>query len=322
MVEAAEVLDVTEPNFHVGKAKSVMSDRGFVILRNLFPEHIVQETVQSAKIWLAQPAVAGAAGYWKVDHPKKILNSFILGGGVVELLLNELVLDIVDSLMEGECVLAETNLKLDRPTKYSYFPLHSDFAAGWSKGPNTGFTLTKSDMQHVLGVGGAIYLHDTTEGAFSYCDGTHRLGSPHGQNLSAYPEQERDQILAKCVRCDGKKGDLVLFDDRGFHGPAQPSSHERLVIIVDYYRVSTFGRSQVSPMPIWSSDIARLSPRQLRAAGAGATYMIRPEDYSFTRFKRSRMYSLVIWLIEYAFILNHLKAELRSWIKKRVGRWV
>ena len=57
------------------------------------------------------------------------------------------------------------------------------------------------------------------------------------------------------MRCDGQAGDLVLFDDRGFHGPDQPTNADRTVILLDYYRVDTLGRVQVS-MPIWSSDIA------------------------------------------------------------------
>jgi len=166
-------------------------------------------------------------------------------------------------------------------------------------------------MQNVIGIGGALYLHDTSDGAFFFCDGTHKLMSPRGQDLRKYPKHERDDILARRVRCDGKKGDLVLFDDRGFHGPDQPSQTSRLVILLDYYRVATFGRTQVSPMPIWSTDLAKMNARQLRAAGAGAEYLVSPLENTQGRFARNPLYGLIGKAIELSYVLQHWKANLR-----------
>jgi hypothetical protein len=317
MPQPPDILDVTATEFSVERAAQIIRARGFVVLRNLFPKSLFDEIVQSAHHMLERPAVAGVPGYWKVDHPKKLLNPFILGGGVVDILVNETVLNIVEAVMGSECILAETSLKLDNPTPYVYFPMHTDFAAGWNKGAKGGKTLAPDDMRSVVGVGGAIYFSDTDEGAFAYCDGSHLIEAPFGQNLRDYPPEMQAKIMSHCVRCDGRKGDIVLFDDRGFHGPSQPSAKQRLIILLDYYRVSTFGRTQVSPMPIWSCDIGRLSPRQLLAAGAGAAYMIPPTEYTYTRFKRNKLYPLIVKIIENAFLLKHWNAYLRTRLRFR-----
>ena len=119
--------------------------------------------------------------------------------------------------------------------------------------------LTEESLRDPVGVGGAIYLHDTSDGAFTYCEGTHDYTAVDGPNLSDYPSDIRQRILERRVRCDGQKGDLVIFDDRGFHGPDQPTDADRVVILLDYYRVETHGFTQVSPMPVWTSDLGGLS---------------------------------------------------------------
>jgi len=46
------------------------------------------------------------------------------------MMLNKTAIDIMERYMESECILAETNLKLDADVNYEYFPMHSHFAAG------------------------------------------------------------------------------------------------------------------------------------------------------------------------------------------------
>jgi len=228
------------------------------------------------------------------------------------MMLNETAIDIMERYMESECILAETNLKLDAGVNYEYFPMHSDFAAGWRKSNDQDFSLSEEGMRDPVGVGVAIYLHDTHEGAFTFCDGTHKLMSPHGQKLASYPADMRKSILSKRVRCDGMRGDMVLFDDRGFHGPDHPSRSERLMILLDYFRVKTFGRMQVTPQAVWTSDLGSLSETQLRVLGVGAEYMVPPIDYAKTRYKNTRMYGLVCSLIEKSYLFTHLKNKTKN----------
>jgi hypothetical protein len=317
LTKPATVLDVTDSAFSNDLAVQSLRERGFVILRNVFAPNAIESVVASTKIWLARPAIAGAPGYAKVDHAKKLLNAFVLGDRVIELLVSERVLDIVEATMDSEAILAEAFLKWDGPTSYVYFPIHSDFSAGWRKAKSSNFVLNAEEMTKVIGIGGVLYLHDAADGAFIYCEGSHRLMSPHGQNLAKYSKSERETILSRRVRCDGKKGDLVLFDDRGFHGPDQPSLTSRLAILLDYYRVATFGRTQVTPMPIWSSDLGRMNQRQLRAAGQGATYMTPPMAYTHTRFMANPLYRVLTKLTELSYFHRHAAATLRAAIRRR-----
>lgn len=304
--------DVTGKEFDPAAACAVLGERGFIVLRGLFDEEVLDEANRRIDALAAAPSIAGVPGYNKVDYPKKLFSPFAAGGPLVDLCLDERVIGLVEDYMNSECVLAEANVKIDEPVGYEYFAMHADFAVGWRKGPKSDFVLGESDIRDPIGVGAALYMHETHEGAFCYCAGSHKTMAPNGQDLERYPEDERCEILESRVRVDGKKGDMVLFDDRGFHGPDQPSRARRRVVLLDYYRVKTFGYTQVSPLPVWSSDLGRLSRKQMRVLGAGADYMIAPEDYMGTRFKRSSLYGAVKFLIEHAYMWQHIKQKVKA----------
>ncbi|MGE0254651.1 MAG: hypothetical protein AB7N54_04130 [Alphaproteobacteria bacterium] len=313
---AFALFDTADPAFSTDAARAALARDGVIVLRNLWPAALMDELVARAGQWLARPAIAGVPGYAKVDAPKKLLNPCLLGAPALDAMLDERVLDIVETYMGSDCTLAEANLKYDRGVGYAYFPMHADFYVGWRKQADTP-ALTREALDEAIGVGGAIYLHDTTEGAFTYCLGTHRLRPQKGEEaLSGNPPARQREILATRARIDGRRGDFVLFDDRGYHGPDQPSRSDRTVILVDYYRDATFGRVQVSPMPVWSTDIGRLTQRQLRVLGAGATGWVPPERYMGTRFRRNPAYGVVARIIENAYLLSDFKARMR----RLVGR--
>lgn len=314
------LFDLTRTPLDGDAARQALGEHGFIVLRGLFDDETLAEANRRIDALAAAPAIAGVPGYNKVDHPKKLLSPFAAGGPLVEMSLDERVIDLVESYMDSECVLAEANVKIDEPVGYEYFALHADFMVGWRKGANSAFVLQEEDMKQPVGVGAAIYMHETHEGAFCYCAGTHRLLAPRGPDLSKYPADEQRAVRDARVRVDGQAGDMVLFDDRGFHGPDQPSRARRRVILLDYYRVETFGYTQVSPMPVWSTDLGRLSPRQMRTLGAGAEYMIPPREYMGTRFRRSGFYGPVKFLIENAYLWQHFKQKVKASLRGGNGR--
>lgn len=313
-----EIFDAGETAWSNDLVVAALARDGACVLRNMFSPATLDEIDAAVVKWFAYPAIAGVPGYAKIDAPKKMLSPTLLGGAVYDLLVDERILDAVERYMDSECVLAEANLKYDAPVDYLYFAAHADFSEGWRKKADSP-PLTREQLRLPVGVGGAIYLHETHEGAFSYALGTHTMGAPHGQNLADYPPADRAAILERWTRIDGQRGDFVLFDDRGFHGPDQPSRTERTVILVDYYRVATFGRRQVAPLPIWSTDIGRLNARQLRVLGAGAEVWSTPHDYLLTRFRRNRAYRIATSIVENAYLLRHWKAKLKSRLHRNAG---
>ena len=294
-----------------------LHEHGFVILRGVLPQSSIDKVIKRAEDFLSQPSVAGVWGYFRADHQKKVLLPTFLGEPVYDLIANEQIISLIEIYMGAECILAETNLKADRGMNYIYFPMHSDFSVGWRKTKQETSPVTSNLMQKPLGVGAAIYLHDTSEGAFTYCEGTHKLGSPYGQRLAEYPEDMQKDIIARKVRLDGKKGDIILFDDRGFHGPDHPSKKDRTVILVDYFRTDVFGYNQVTPLPIWSCDINSLSKKQLRVLGAaGATFTVPFDDYKWSKIRKTNSFRVIKFLVDNAFYLKHLRMKVRASLLK------
>lgn len=284
------------------------------MLRNAFPNGQINEIAERANALLSKPSIAGSFGYAKVDHPKRLANPFQIGRPFLDLATDPRIVGVVETRMGSECVLAEANLKLDDPVGYTYFALHADFSPGWRKSETSKVTLSGEDLKQPVGIGGVLYLHDTTSGAFCYCLGTHTLGAPRGPDLAQYPKVEQDRIKSTNIRLDGQKGDLILFDDRGFHGPDQPANARRTVILLDYYRVKTFGFYQVSPLQIYTSDLGGITAKQMRVLGFGAEPMVPPEKYLLTKFERNRWYGLCRAIVDNSYRGVHVRQKIKHWI--------
>ena len=301
----------------IDEAVEAIADQGFCVLSNLLDGDSIAALQKASAQVLARPAIAGVPGYAKVDHPKKLANPFELGRAAIDLLAHESVIEISDRLVEGTTVLAEANLKFDAGVGYVYFGMHCDFEVGWRKGPEHDFSLTAEQLSKPLGIGLAYYVDDVEAGAFTYCSGTHRLQAPHGIDLDNYPEDMRRLVLDRAVVCNGRAGDVVMFDDRGFHGPAQPADKDRLVILGDYYDIAVFGYNQVSPLQLRSCDLQNLSATQTRALGFGAGHWIESDQYMRARFRKRRLYQLLSRILENAYVLDHSRRMLSDFIRRR-----
>jgi len=241
----------------------------------------------------------------------------MIGGQAVDVCLNEWLIEFVEDYMESECVLSEAYIKEDLPTEYVYFPMHTDYAPGNARRSESEHVMTLETLVHPVAVGAALYLADSAGGAFCFCLGTHKLGAPRGQEIEHYSAEEKQRILSSRCRMEGRKGDIVLFDDRGFHGPDQPSNKKRLVMLLDWMRVKSWGGPvQAAPLRVFTSDLGRLSSKQLRVLGMGATPLGPRETYhihSFGRKKSSRIaFDLVSRLIDNAFVVTHWKRTVRA----------
>ncbi len=313
------IIDCGSEIFSEDLVVEALKTRGFCRITNLFSEAALSEVKQRVDHYYTHPAVAGVPGYGKVDHPKKTLQPGLAGPYVYDLMLNTTIISIIERVMDSECILAEAFFKYDKGVNQVYFPMHTDFPEGWQKTKESP-KLNAEQLRDPVGIGIAIYLEDCDEGAFTYCEGSHRFKATKGSQLSDYSKAEQEELLKAKVRCSGKRGDLVMFDDRGFHGPSHPSRKDRSVLLLDYYRVKTLGYNQVTPLFVRTSDInlAKLSEKQCRVLGLGAGYWTEPHEYSGTRFSQNKFYPFISYLIENAYRLGFIK----STVKKRIRKWV
>src|SRR3989344_3038144 len=218
-------LDVSQVEDSLQKAVTFLQQYGVVILKNFFkPEEVDYLARETEAILKQGPALAGSFGYCKKDYPKKMLDPFVIGGAAVDLCLNERLINYVEAYMDSDAILSEAFIKFDKATPYEYFPLHADYAPDKKRSNFSDIKTTQENIRTPLGVGGVLYLRDCTAGAFCYCIESHHLLAPKGHNLTDYEVSEQRKITENKLKLTGKKGDFILFDDRGFHGPDHPSS--------------------------------------------------------------------------------------------------
>src|SRR4051812_25636222 len=81
----AELFDLAARPLDVGSAVAALHRDGVIQLRHAFPAEMTDEIARRADAILSRPAVAGAPGYSKIDHPKRVGNPMQIGRPMVEL---------------------------------------------------------------------------------------------------------------------------------------------------------------------------------------------------------------------------------------------
>ena len=201
-----------------------IAESGFVVLRGVFAPQDFEAFLEARRWWFKNPAAGGTPGYCKFDYPKKVVQTSLLGAPALRMILDERLIDLIERYSGESVVVSESFTKLDRSVDYVYFPAHADYFQGYRSNPASGLDgLSAELMAEPLGLSHVVYHHDTSSGAFCYAAGSHKHGARLGGMLYDYPEEEQAQVLSSWTRVDGKAGDMVLFDPRGFHGQDQPS---------------------------------------------------------------------------------------------------
>lgn len=317
---APEIFDFAAGAPDAGAILAQLDALGYAVLRNLFAADDLAAFLAARERWFARPAAGGAPGYSKYDYPKKVVQTSLLGPAALRMILEPRLIGLIERYCGASVVVSESFTKLDRAVDYVYFPAHSDYFEGYlSSESSSRAPLTAEDMAGPLGLSYVMYHHDTASGAFCFAAGSHKQGARLGGMLDAYPEDERDAVLRGWTRIDGRAGDIVLFDPRGFHGQDQPSRADRHCTITRYWRIDVFGRVQHRPMPVYVNDLAGLTPGQLETLGLGAASLTPLEADHHGRFKLRRLsYRLATLAIEHAYDLDHLKRRLRpAYVKAR-----
>ena len=286
-----------------------LDEHGVVVVRGAATQEQVDFLDKATKEIISRPAISGAIGYYMKDPYKKIYDALLLGREAIDVVVNERVISLSERYMKDECLLSEIFMKHDLGADELYFPYHAH--DGRDRIDNA---------RGVFGVGAIYYVHDTAEGAFCYSPGTHKLEFPHGTDLSKYPEPMKTDIIKGMRRIAGRAGDIVLFDERGFHGPEQPTKKSRTVVIYGYQGKRAFGNTLRSPVPVMLNDLGHLSPKQLNMLGLGASSRKDVRRFHIYGFNRSRHYPVLARKLEKMFESDRKWAKRRRILKSMLGR--
>jgi hypothetical protein len=310
-LEAEYIVAASDPDFE-DKAKRCLETLGVVVLRGLLSDTALDALTAKTKKILARPALGGSIGYYQKDPNKKLFDCFLLGSEAIAALTHKKMVTVLDQFFGLDVVMTEGFVKHDLGNNRSYFPYHS----------HTGMDLDKREGE-VFSTGVMVYLHDTEVGAFCYSPGTHKLNSPHGADPYTYAEPLRSQILDGMRRIAGLRGDFVIFDGRGFHGPEQPVTVPRTVLLTAYSPIAYCRDGAIkNGQPICITDLTGLDAQQLRVLGVGMKAAQPLEKFHAYGFNRTRGYRFLTRAFDAWWVLVATVARVKDILRGLRGRKV
>lgn len=299
--------------------KKKLDDLGYVALRNFYDKELINNFTDRVYEIFEKPNLSGSPGYYQKDPYKKMCDTFLVGKPAVDIVANLELLEFIETYMGGSVTIAETFIKRDSGADEVYFPVHSDIFKDWHMGEYP-LHISDEQLKRPLGMGAMFYFHETKNGAFCYAEGTHKLGAPFGSNVNNYPDDIQKQIIDSLVRVEGIKGDLVLFNDTGFHGPEQPVSESRTAMLFDYYSDEVFEGVTKAPIPVIINDLGDLTEKQLKSIGLGAPSMIGYEQYHMRKFNRNPNFKWLKAFHKLLFAYDLARIKTINKIKKMLGK--
>lgn len=290
----------------IKKAITELESNGVVVLRGLVSNEQLDVINKQTSQVLSKPSVLGSVGFYQKDPYKIIYDGFLMGKEVVNLISNEKLLDLIENYIGDRVILNEIFLKYDLGTNMTYFPYHR----------HTGIDV-EGPVDVPFGCGTMVYLHETNDGAFCYSLNSHKLSFNRGDIASLADHEKKDKLYANLHKIVGKAGDVVLFDERGFHGPEQPTKAERKVLLFGYQsRLATSNRARTG-IPVIISDLEDLNQRQLESIGIGggarSSYGNYHARHSVMRTKKHKVFTT---LIKFTLKVEILLMKLIKVIKK------
>jgi len=294
----------------LARALNYLSSNGVVNLRGLVPNPKIIKINEKVKKVLSTPSYLGGIGFYQKDSYKKTYDGFLLGKEVVETISDERALDLIEKYISNKVSLKEVFLKKDLGYNHQYFPYHK----------HTG-NYVVGDVNKPFGCAALLYLHDTNDGAFCFALKSHLLKTERGENGFLSAHKDKSKIEKNLKKIVGKKGDMIIFDERGFHGPEQPVKTPRTVILFGYQsKVYTKNQSRTG-IPIIISDMQNLNGRQLDAIGVGGgtreeynEYHLRASSSVTKKFGLIKrfIYAVIYFDFKLTSFKNFLKFFLRN----------
>lgn len=282
-----------------------LNNDGVVVLRNLDNNSNIDTIISKANAVLKKPSILGSIGYFQKDNNKKIYDGLLLGKEVVEFVANKSVTNLIEKYIGDEVVLNEILLKNDLGNGTQYFPYHRHTGRDVNGPKNKPF-----------GCGAILYLHDTDIGAFCYSLKSHLLNIEDNPESVLDKHIKRDEIKKNLYRINGKKGDLVIFDERGFHGPEQPVKTPRTALLYGFQSKTSTSNKSRTGIPIVISDMINLDSKQLKVIGVGGGTRAKYEDYHARKsVLKTKNYRYSSKLINKLSSINNTIRKLKQLVK-------
>tara|TARA_B110000211_G_scaffold213983_1_gene254992 strand:- start:2380 stop:3315 length:936 start_codon:yes stop_codon:yes gene_type:complete len=304
MKSYSNFVDVNDDNW-LSIAKENLNKDGLVVLRNIVEFNSLERIVKSSANMLKNPSMLGSVGYYQKEFTKKTYDGLLLGKDAVNIVGNEKLLDLTESYLQDEVRLTEVFLKHDTGVNQIYFPYH--------RHPGKEFNLSK---EVAFGCGVLLYLHDTNSGAFCYSLGSHNSEWDYKNYPSLIDKKDEDDINKNFFRIIGKSGDLVIFDERGFHGPEQPTTASRTILLFGYQSSKATNNTTKTENPVIINNLIDLNNRQLTAMGIQSNSRTFYKDYhlrtSVSMQKKTKVISI---FVKFCSILENKISVLKNILK-------
>ena len=257
----------------ITKALESLKKEGVIVLRNLLESKTIDKINFSSNKILLKPNILGTVGYYQIDPFKKVYDAFLLGEEVINAIVNEKIINLIETYTGDKILIGGAYLKHDMGANEVYFPYHR----------HTGADLTNR-KNRPYGCGIVLYVHDTEEGAFCYSVGSHKLSLEENDVAEMDKHPNLEELKNNLRRINGKAGDIVIFDENGFHGPEQPTKKPRTVILGSYQLAKYTNNKTRHAFPVVMSDLKNLTNTQLRCMGLGTGTNLSYENVNYRKF--------------------------------------
>ena len=288
----------------ITKALESLKKEGVIVLRNLLESKTIDKINFSSNKILLKPNILGTVGYYQIDPFKKVYDAFLLGEEVINAIVNEKIINLIETYTGDKILIGGAYLKHDMGANEVYFPYHR----------HTGADLTNR-KNRPYGCGIVLYVHDTEEGAFCYSLGSHKLSLEENDVAEMDKHPNLEELKNNLKRINGKAGDIIIFDENGFHGPEQPTKKSRTVILGSYQLAKYTNNKTRHAFPVVMSDLKNLTNTQLRCMGLGTGTNLSYENVNYRKFDDRKDYKKIKKVIENKMFLSLIAHKIKNKIK-------
>lgn len=249
---------ITVNRSEIELASKKLIEYGVVKISGETENKSLDSLINAAKRTVAEPSILGSPGFFQKDCHKVIAEVCNTDDQVFDVLLDLTILSIIETANGNkDIMLEEMFVKHDFGDGTQYFPYHR----------HTGSYREKKNEDQPFSFGFMMYLHRTVEGSFSCSPQTQKIPLDYGEDLANYSVAVQKDVLDRRIQVTGETGDIILFDHRIFHGPSQPASVPRTVILGGFMDSDQNGERTKAPIKCYVHQLSSLSEKQLGILG-------------------------------------------------------